>query len=193
MKNQKDKEKKYNREIIKKEFNDFIGTLDPKKDIQLIATSAAEIIASEGLSTNWNDIFPMLDSQEISEELRLAANIIFRAKLILEEMENNPSINIAVYNTMLMMDSLKLASIKGYITSNPSTFFNKLSTKTFSIELAVKKERVINTIRELAKKNPNKSITWLRKKASELLRADGEKGYSYRQILRDTEGIKIKL
>mgnify|MGYP001339825284 CR=1 FL=1 len=193
MKNQKDKEKKYNREIIKKEFNDFIGTLDPKKDIQLIATSAAEIIASEGLSTNWNDIFPMLDSQEISEELRLAANIIFRAKLILEEMEKNPSINITVYNTMLMMDSLKLASIKGYITSNPSTFFNKLSTKTFSIELAVKKERVINTIRELAKKNPNKSITWLRKKASELLRADGEKGYSYRQILRDTEGIKIKL
>ena len=193
MKNQKDKEKKYNREIIKKEFNDFIGTLDPKKDIQLIATSAAEIIASEGLSTNWNDIFPMLDSQEISEELRLAANIIFRAKLILEEMEKNPSINITVYNTMLMMDSLKLASIKGYITSNPSTFFNKLSTKTFSIELAVKKERIINTIRELAKKNPNKSITWLRKKASELLRADGEKGYSYRQILRDTEGIKIKL
>jgi len=193
MKNQKDKEKKYNREIAKKEFNNFIGTLDPKKDIQLIATSAAEIIASEGLSTNWNDIFPMLDSKEISEELRLAANIIFRTKLILEEMEKNPSINIAVYNTMLMMDLLKLASIKGYITSNPSAFFNKLRTKTFSIELAVKKERVINTIRELAKKNPNKSITWLRKKASELLKADGEKGYSYRQIVRDTRGLTIKL
>jgi len=59
--------------------------------------------------------------------------------------------------------------------------------------LAVKKERVINTIRELAKKNPNKSITWLRKKASELLKADGEKGYSYRQIVRDTRGLKIKL
>ena len=186
------KERKYRMDTTYKELQESFGTLDPERDIQDLAASAAEIIASKSLSTNWNDILPMLDNQEISEQLRLAANIIFRAKLVLEEMQETPSVNNVVHNTMLMMDLLELANIKGYIPAISSVNFNKLKKATSSIELAVKKERVIDTIRELAKKNPDKGITWLRRKASKLLSLEGKRGYSYRQIVRDTEGIKIK-
>ena len=59
--------------------------------LEYFGSSCEEIIASAGLSTNWNDILPMLDDEEIAEQLRLASHIIFRAKLVLEEMEKNPS------------------------------------------------------------------------------------------------------
>ena len=74
----------------------------------------------------YDAISRMLDNQEISEQLRLAANIIFRAKLVLEEMQETPSVNNVVHNTMLMMDLLELANIKGYIPANSSVNFNKL-------------------------------------------------------------------
>ena len=67
--------------ISQKELQEFIETLDPKRNIQDLAASAAEIIASAGFSTHWDDILPMLDDELISEDLRLAAHIIFRAKL----------------------------------------------------------------------------------------------------------------
>jgi hypothetical protein len=44
----------------------------------------------------------------------------------------------------------------------------------------------------LAKENPDKGITWLRKRASTLLSSAEKKGYSYRQIQRDTKGMRIR-
>ena len=186
------KVKKSNLDISPKDLQNFIDFLDPVRTIQDLAANAAEIIASEGISTNWNDVLPVLEDNKVSEQLRLAAHIIFRARLLLEEMEKDPSVSRAIYNTILMMHSLELANIKGLIPFNTAVNFNKLKAKTSSINLAVKKERIIDTIRELAQKNPNKGITWLRKRASELLSSNGKRGYSYRQILRDTKGIKIK-
>ena len=173
-------------------YLEFMETLDPKRNIEDLAASAAEVIASEGFSTNWDDILPMLDDEMISEQSRLAAHIIFRAKLVLEEMEKNSTLNNVVYNTMLMMDALEFANIKGYFPSSSKVNFNKLETQTASLAMAVKKEKVIDTIRELAKDNPNKGITWLRRRASSLLSSKERKGYSYRQILRDTKGMRIK-
>ena len=106
MNKSKNKDVKPSLEISQKELQEFMETLDPKRNIQDLAATAAEIIASAGLSTNWNDILPMLDDEEIAEQLRLASHIIFRAKLVLEEMEKNPSSKNIVYNTMLMMLSL---------------------------------------------------------------------------------------
>ena len=165
---------------------------DPQRSIQDLAASAAEIIASEGLPTSWDDILPMLDNMEISEQSRLAAHIIFRAKQVLEEIEKSPSLNNVIFNTMVMMDILEFANIKGYFPSSPTINFNKLETKTSSLAKAVKKEKIIDTIRELAKDNPDKGITWLRKRASDLLSSKERKGFSYRQILRDTKGMNIK-
>ena len=192
MNKKKNKDVKPSLEISQKELQEFMETLDPKRNIEDLAASAAEVIASEGFSTNWDDILPMLDDEMISEQLRLAAHIIFRAKLVLEEMEKNSTLNNVVYNTMLMMDALEFANIKGYFPSSSKVNFNKLETQTASLAMAVKKEKVIDTIRELAKDNPDKGITWLRRRASSLLSSKERKGYSYRQILRDTKGMRIK-
>lgn len=192
MNKKKNKDVKPSLEISQKELQEFMETLDPKRNIEDLAASAAEVIASEGFSTNWDDILPLLDDEMISEQLRLAAHIIFRAKLVLEEMEKNSTLNNVVYNTMLMMDTLEFANIKGYFPSSSKVNFNKLETQTASLAMAVKKEKVIDTIRELAKDNPDKGITWLRRRASSLLSSKERKGYSYRQILRDTKGMRIK-
>lgn len=192
MNKKKNKDVKPSLEISQKELQEFMETLDPKRNIEDLAASAAEVIASEGFSTNWDDILPMLDDEMISEQSRLAAHIIFRAKLVLEEMEKNSTLNNVVYNTMLMMDALEFANIKGYFPSSSKVNFNKLETQTASLAMAVKKEKVIDTIRELAKDNPDKGITWLRRRASSLLSSKERKGYSYRQILRDTKGMRIK-
>ena len=192
MNKKKNKDVKPSLEISQMELPEFMETLDPKRNIEDLAASAAEVIASEGFSTNWDDILPMLDDEMISEQSRLAAHIIFRAKLVLEEMEKNSTLNNVVYNTMLMMDTLEFANIKGYFPSSSKVNFNKLETQTASLTMAVKKEKVIDTIRELAKDNPNKGITWLRRRASSLLSSKERKGYSYRQILRDTKGMRIK-
>ena len=192
MNKKKNKDVKPSQGMPKAELQKFMDIRDPKRSIQDLAASAAEIIASEGLPTSWDDILPMLDNMEISEQSRLAAHIIFRAKQVLEEIEKSPSLNNVIYNTMVMMDILEFANIKGYFFSSPTINFNKLETQTSSLAKAVKKEKIIDTIRELAKDNPDKNITWLRKRASDLLSSKERKGFSYRQILRDTKGMRIK-
>ena len=185
-------------EIDSKKLQEAIEALDPIKNVQDLAALAAEMLAQEGMSTKWDDILPMLDNENLSEELRLASHIIFRARLILEVLENSnledegPEKSNLVYNTMLMMDAVEVANLKGYLPSSSRINFTKTERKASSIKAAVKKEKIIDTIRELAQKNPDKRITWLRKKASSVLSNKGKKGYSYRQILRDTKGLKIK-
>ena len=120
----------------------------------------------------------MLDSENISERLRLAAHIIFRARLILDEMDRNPISKTIVYNTMLMMDALEVSNLKGYIIDKSSPKFRNLSSESSSIESALKKERVLSVIKELQSDNPGKGITWLRKEASKLVISEGFKGYS---------------
>ena len=188
----KNKDKDSELEISQKELQEFIETLDPKRNIQDLAASAAEIIANAGFSTQWDDILPMLDDEHIQEQLRLAAHIIFRAKLVLEEMEKDSSLDNIVYNTMLMMDALEVANLKGYIPPTSEVNFKKMKAKTSTMDMAIKKEKIIDTIRQLAKKNPDKGITWLRKRASTLLSSEERKGYSYRQIQRDTKGMRIR-
>ena len=188
----KNKDKDSELEISQKELQEFIETLDPKRNIQDLAASAAEIIANAGFSTQWDDILPMLDDQHIQEQLRLAAHIIFRAKLVLEEMEKDSSSDNIVYNTMLMMDALEVANLKGYIPPTSEVNFKKMKAKTSTMDMAIKKEKIIDTIRQLAKENPDKGITWLRKRASTLLSSEERKGYSYRQIQRDTKGMRIR-
>ena len=192
MNKKKNKDAKLSQGIPKTELQKFMDIRDPQRSIQDLAASAAEIIASEGLPTSWDDILPMLDNMEISEQSRLAAHIIFRAKQVLEEIEKSPSLNNVIFNTMVMMDILEFANIKGYFFSSPTINFNKLETQTSSLAKAVKKEKIIDTIRELAKDNPDKGITWLRKRASDFLSSKERKGFSYRQILRDTKGMRIK-
>ena len=188
----KNKDKDSELEISQKELQEFIETLDPKRNIQDLAASAAEIIANAGFSTQWDDILPMLDDEHIQEQLRLAAHIIFRAKLVLEEMEKDSSSDNIVYNTMLMMDTLEVANLKGYIPPTSEVNFKKMKAKTSTMNMAIKKEKIIDTIRQLAKENPDKGITWLRKRASSLLSSEKRKGYSYRQIQRDTKGMRIR-
>ena len=188
----KNKDKDSELEISQKELQELIETLDPKRNIQDLAASSAEIIAGEGLSTHWDDILPMLDDEHIQERLRLAAHIIFRARLVLEEMEKDSSLQNIVYNTMLMMDALEVANIKGYIPPTSEVNFKKMKAETYTMNMAIKKEKIIDTIRQLAKENPEKGITWLRKRASTLLSSEKKKGYSYRQIQRDTKGMKIR-
>ena len=188
----KNKDKDSELEISQKELQEFIETLDPKRNIQDLAASAAEIIANAGFSTQWDDILPMLDDEHIQEQLRLAAHIIFRAKLVLEEMEKDSSLHNIVYNTMLMMDALEVANIKGYIPPTSEVNFKKMKAETSTMNMAVKKEKIIDTIRQLAKENPDKGITWLRKRASTLLSSVEKKGYSYRQIQRDTKRMRIR-
>ena len=134
----------------------------------------------------------MLDDEHIQERLRLAAHIIFRARLVLEEMEKDSSLHNIVYNTMLMMDALEVANIKGYIPPASEVNFKKMEAETSTMDKAIKKEKIIDTIRQLAKENPDKGITWLRKRASTLLSSEKDKGYSYRQIQRDTKGMRIR-
>ena len=188
----KNKDKDPELEISQKELQELIETLDPKRNIQDLAASAAEIIASAGFSTQWDDILPMLDDEHIQERLRLAAHIIFRARLVLEEMEKHSSLHNIVYNTMLMMDALEVANIKGYIPPTSEVNFKKMEAETSTMDKAIKKEKIIDTIRQLAKENPDKGITWLRKRASTLLSSEKDKGYSYRQIQRDTKGMRIR-
>ena len=188
----KNKDKNPELEISQKELQELIETLDPKRNIQDLAASAAEIIASAGFSTQWDDILPMLDDEHIQERLRLAAHIIFRARLVLEEMEKHSSLHNIVYNTMLMMDALEVANIKGYIPPTSEVNFKKMKAETSTMDKAIKKEKIIDTIRQLAKENPDKGITWLRKRASTLLSSEKDKGYSYRQIQRDTKGMRIR-
>ena len=89
------------------QLQEAVEDLDPKKNLQNIAAAAAEILAESDLSTRWDDIVTMLDSENISERLRLAAHIIFRAKLVLNEIDKDPITKTIVYNTMLMMDALE--------------------------------------------------------------------------------------
>ena len=185
-------------ELDSKKLQEAIEALDPLKNVQDLAALAAEMLAQDGMSTKWDDILPMLDNEELSEQLRLAAHIIFRASLILEVLEksniedqDSEKSNL-VYNTMLMMDAVEVANLKGYLPNLSKINFTRIKGRTSSIKTAIKKEKIIDTIRELAQKNPDKRITWLRKKASTILSNKGQKGYSYRQILRDTKGLKIK-
>ena len=91
------------------QLQEAVEDLDPKKNLQNIAAAAAEILAESDLSTRWDDIVTMLDSENISERLRLAAHIIFRAKLVLNEIDKDPITKTIVYNTMLMMDALEVS------------------------------------------------------------------------------------
>ena len=173
------------------QLQEAVEDLDPEKNLQNIAAAAAEILAESDLSTRWDDIVTMLDSENISERLRLAAHIIFRAKLVLNEIDKDPITKTIVYNTMLMMDALEVSNLKGYIVEKSSTKFQELDINASSMESALKKERVVSVIKELRTDNPGKGITWLRKEASKLLTSEGYKGYSYRQIMRDTKGLII--
>ena len=76
-------------EIDSKKLQEAIEALDPLKNVQDLAALAAEMLAQDGMSTKWDDILPMLDNEELSEQLRLAAHIIFRASLILEVLEKS--------------------------------------------------------------------------------------------------------
>ena len=154
-------------ELDSKKLQEAIEALDPLKNVQDLAALAAEMLAQDGMSTKWDDILPMLEDQD-SEKSNL------------------------VYNTMLMMDAVEVANLKGYLPNLSKINFTRIKGRTSSIKTAIKKEKIIDTIRELAQKNPDKRITWLRKKASSILSNKGQKGYSYRQILRDTKGLKIK-
>ena len=176
--------------ISSTQLQEAVEDLDPKKNLKNIAAAAAEILAESDLSTKWDDIVIMLDSENISERLRLAAHIIFRAKLVLNEIDKSPITKTIVYNTMLMMDALEVSNLKGYIKDS-STRIEELDIDASSMDAALKKERVVSVIKELQTDNPGKGITWLRKEASRFLTTEGYKGYSYRQIMRDTKGLKI--
>lgn len=173
------------------QLQEAVEDLDPKKNLKNIAAAAAEILAESDLSTRWDDVVTMLDNENISERLRLAAHIIFRAKLVLNEIDNSPITKTIVYNTMLMMDALEVSNLKGYIKEDSSTRILELDIDASSMDVALKKERAISIIKELQTDNPGKGITWLRKEASKFLTSEGYKGYSYRQIMRDTKGLKI--
>ena len=176
--------------ISSTQLQEAVEDLDPKKNLKNIAAAAAEILAESDLSTRWDDIVIMLDSENISERLRLAAHIIFRAKLVLNEIDKSPITKTIVYNTMLMMDALEVSNLKGYIKDS-STRIEELDIDASSMDAALKRERVVSVIKELQTDNPGKGITWLRKEASKFLTTEGYKGYSYRQIMRDTKGLKI--
>ena len=176
--------------ISSTQLQEAVEDLDPKKTLKNIAAAAAEILAESDLSTRWDDIVIMLDSENISERLRLAAHIIFRAKLVLNEIDKSPITKTIVYNTMLMMDALEVSNLKGYIKDS-STRIDELDIDASSMDAALKKERVVSVIKELQTDNPGKGITWLRKEASKFLTTEGYRGYSYRQIMRDTKGLKI--
>ena len=64
----KNKDKDSELEISQKELQDLIETLDPKRNIQDLAASAAEVIASAGFSTHWDDILPMLDDEQFKSD-----------------------------------------------------------------------------------------------------------------------------
>ena len=173
------------------QLQEAVEDLDPKKNLQNIAAAAAEILAESDLSTRWDDIVTMLDRENISERLRLAAHIIFRAKLGLNEIDKDPIKKTIVYNTMLMMDALEVSNLKGYIQNDTHLEFKNINSETISLESALKKEKVISLIKELQNNHPKKGITWLRREASKVLTAEGLKGFSYRQIMRDTKGLKL--
>ena len=179
-------------DITQTQLQEAVEDMDPIKSIKNITAAAAEVLAESDLPTKWDDVIGMLDSEDISERIRLSAHIIFRGKLILDEMERNPISKTLVYNTMLMMDALEVSNIKGYILDKSIPEFQTLSSETISMDSALKKEKLIHLIQDLQSENPGKGITWLRREASKLLTSEGLKGYSYRQIMRDTKGLKLK-
>ena len=170
--------------ISSTQLQEAVEDLDPKKNLKNIAAAAAEILAESDLSTRWDDIVIMLDSENISERLRLAAHIIFRAKLVLNEIDKSPITKTIVYNTMLMMDALEVSNLKGYIKDS-STRIEELDIDASSMDAALKKERVVSIIKELQTDNPGKGITWLRKEASKFLTTEG-----YRAIDKLCEILK---
>ena len=113
-------------------------------------------MAESQLSTKWDDVIKMLDSEDISERLRLASHIIFRAKILLDEIERNPMSKTVVYNTMLMMDALEVSNLKGYIQNDTHLEFKNINSETISLESALKKEKVISLIKELQNNHPKK-------------------------------------
>ena len=86
------KSKESHLDISLTQLQEAVEDLDPKKNLQNIAAAAAEILAESDFSTKWDDVITMLDSENISERLRLAAHIIFRAKLVLDEVDRNLSL-----------------------------------------------------------------------------------------------------
>lgn len=178
-------------DITLTQIQEAIEDLDPKRNLQNIAAAAAEVLAESQLSTRWDDVVKMLDSEDISERLRLAAHIIFRVKILLAEIERNPLSKTIVYNTMLMMDALEVSNLKGYIQDKVSPEYKSVKSETSTLDSAIKKEKVISVIKELQNDHPGKGITWLRREASKVLTSEGLKGFSYRQIMRDTKGLKI--
>ena len=173
------------------QLQEAIEDLDTKKNLQNLAALAAEVLVESNLSTKWDDIVQMVDSENISERPRLAAHIIFRAKLILDEIDRNPLAKNLVFNTMLMMDALEVSNLKGYLNKKSYPNFQEIDLDKSSMNSALKKERLLGVIKGLRVDNPGKGITWLRKEASKLLTSKGYKGYSYRQIMRDTKGLTI--
>jgi len=123
--------------ISSTQLQEAVEDLDPKKNLKNIAAAAAEILAESDLSTRWDDIVIMLDSENISERLRLAAHIIFRAKLVLNEIDKSPITKTIVYNTMLMMDALEVSNLKGYIKDS-STRIEELDIDASSMDAALK-------------------------------------------------------
>jgi len=77
------------------------------------------------------------------------------------------------------------------VLKNSDIEFKNINSETISLESALKKEKVISLIKELQNNHPKKGITWLRREASKVLTAEGLKGFSYRQIMRDTKGLKL--
>ena len=74
-------------DITQTQLQEAVEDMDPIKSIKNITAAAAEVLAESDLPTKWDDIIGMLDSEDISERIRLSAHIIFRGKLILDEME----------------------------------------------------------------------------------------------------------
>ena len=60
-------------------------------------------------------------------------------------MERNPRVSNIVYNTMLMMDALEVANIKGYLPEERNPNFKTLQSKTSSINSAGTISTGINT------------------------------------------------
>ena len=131
------KSKESHLDISLTQLQEAVEDLDPKKNLQNIAAAAAEILAESDFSTKWDDVITMLDSENISERLRLAAHIIFRAKLVLDEVDRNPISKTIVYNTMLMMDALEVSNLKGYMTDTDNPGWDANAESDEVTELAV--------------------------------------------------------
>ena len=94
------------------ELVETLEALDPLKNVQDLAAHAAEILAKEDIPTTWDDILKLLEKDNVSEKLKLASHIIFRASLILEVLESSKlssegsELNNLVYNTISIFYAL---------------------------------------------------------------------------------------